>query len=526
MFYGRTILSLLAGLVILLGSLPVDGQPEQVARHEREHKNSDAGWTIISLKENGIALVRDNEKYRDGERLIEMVFIDTTLTETKSVEIDVQNRMILSGYEYSGNRYIDLLFREGETDQSNLLLVEYDINSGESVRYDIKNQFNFKLTHFTIVEKNAVLGGYVSREPAVVIYDKEARQLKVVPGFFTSDTELLDLRMNQNGTFNTLVISRSSVPEKMLLLRTFDKTGVQLLEDRIILDPGKTILSALTSSLIRDELLIAGTYGIGNSRLASGFFSVVADPFSEQPVFYHDFPKLGHFLDYVNPKRSEKIKTASQRNRLHGKDPDFKAYVSNVRLEEYTDGFFLLAEVYNSVTGSVSTMHPYHTYNGYYSPYGGFSPYSPYTSRYYNSPYNNTQPLTSSVKVIQSAVVAFGPDGKLEWDHSLRVDNEERNALEQASDFLCDRNSILIMNKMESELTFKERFKNDESRSDTVKIILKNPADAVRDESDDSGGVRHWYNDTFYTWGYHTVKDPTADERLRNVFYIVKIDAN
>ena len=332
--------------------------------------------------------------------------------------------------------------------------------------------------------------------------------------------------MNQNGTFNTLVINRSVVAEKALLLRTFDKTGTQLMEDNIPLEPGKTVLSALTSSLIRDELMIAGTYGIGGSKQASGFFSVVADPFGEQPVYYHDFPKLGHFLEYVNPKRSEKIKTVSERNRLHGKDPDFRANVTAVRLEEHQEGFYLLAEVYSATSTGTTTMYPYQSYNGYYSPYGGYSSGSPYSNRYYTPPYGTGQPVATSVKVIESTVVVFRPDGMLDWDHSIKVDNDDRAALEQASDFWCDKNSILLVTKLESDISTKVRFKNDESQSDTVKIMLKNPGDEVREESKDQGGVRYWYSNKLYTWGYHTLKDPSAEDRIRNVFYIVRVDAN
>lgn len=516
----------LASVFIICVSLKAGAQLKQVARFEREHKSSQSGWTIISLKNNGLALIRDDEKFHEGRRVIEMMLLDTALQETHPVEIEVQSRMVLTGYEYSSDRYIDLLLREGETDQSNVLLVEYDLISKEYIKYDIKNEFNFRLTHFTVVDRNAVFGGYVNREPAVVIYDKTARQAKVVPGFFTADTELLDLRMNQNATFNTLVISRSAAPEKVLLLRTFDKTGTQLLEDQIPLEAGKTVISALTSSLVLDELLIAGTYGIGASKQASGFFSTVADPFSDQPVNYYDFPKLGHFLEYLNPKRSEKIKTVSDRNRLNGKDPEFRASVNSIRLEEHSEGFYLLAEVYNATSTGGSSMYPYQTYSGYYSPYGGYNSASPYSNRYYNPPYNSGQQVVTAVKVVESAVVVFRPDGKLDWDHSLRVDNDDRTALEQVSDFWCDKNSILLASKVESELSMRVRFKNDETSSDTVKIMLKNPGDEVRDESEGQGGVRYWYSNKLYTWGYQTLKDPAAQDRVRNVFYIVKIDAD
>jgi hypothetical protein len=520
----------LAAVLILFVSAVIicHGQVTQVVRYEKEHKPSHSGWTVISLKENGLAMVRDNEKFREGKRVFEMVVLDSALQEKALVEIEIENRMNLTGYEYSSSRYIDLLFREGEHEQAEMLLIEYDVQTGSHDRYPIKSQFNFKLTHFTVTGRNAIFGGYVSREPAVILYDKSLKQTRVVPGFFTSDTELLDLRVNQNGTFNTLVANRSMLPDKTLVLRTFDNTGAQLMEDAIPLDPNKTILSALTSSLVRDELLIAGTYAIGHSKQASGFFSVLVDPFKEQPIHYYDFPKLGHFLEYMNPRRSEKIRTVSERQREHGKDPDFRANVANIRLEEYPDGFFMLSEVYTMTSGT-NTMYPYqNNYTGtYLSPYG-YNYFSPYSSRFYNSPYNYGQPVSSSVKILQSAVVVFNSEGKLD-DHSLKVDNEDRTALEQASDFWCDRNRIVIANKMESDLTTKVRYRNDEEVSDTLRIMLKNEQEILRDETRDEGGVRHWYDNKFYVWGYQTLRDPALsilEDRNRTVFYIVKLDAH
>jgi hypothetical protein len=509
-------------------ALGADAQMRQLARYERDHKPSQVGWTVVSLKENGLAIVRDVERFREGKHTFELVMLDTALQEKGRVEIEIENRMNLTGYDYTSGRYMDLLFRE-EHEQGETVLVEIDIETLEHVRNSIKNQFNFKLTHFIVAGRNAVFGGYVNRESVVLIFDRATRQTKVVPGFFSPDTELLDLRVNQNGTFNTLVTNRSLQSNQSLVLRTFDQTGTQLMEDAIPLDPNKTVLSALTSSLVRDEMLIAGTYAVGHSKQASGFFSVLADPFNEQVLHYYDFARLGHFLEYLNPKRSEKVKSVSDRQREHGKDPEFRANVSNIRLEEYPEGFYLLAEVYQT-TNSSTSLYPYQNNysSAYNSPYG-YNYFSPYSSRFYNSPYNVSQPVASSVKVLQSAVIVFGSDGKFDWDHSLKVDNEERSGLEQASDFWCDKNRIILTNKRESELEVKTRFRGNEEQSDTIKIILKNEQEILKDETKDEGGVRFWYGNTFYLWGYQTLKDPSMnllEDRTRTVFYLVKADAH
>ncbi|MEJ0034408.1 MAG: hypothetical protein WDO15_30570 [Bacteroidota bacterium] len=508
-------------------TLPGFSQINQVGRFELEQKNVDASWTIISMKEQGIALVRDKNKFLNSEKLFEIIILDSLLHKVSSTEVGVSTRMTLIGYEYTPE-YLYILLRSGENEVAHVLLLEYNLKSREVERYEIKHEFNLRLTHFTVLERHAILAGYVTREPAVLIYDIIDSQLKVVPGFFLADTELLDLRTNENGTFNTLMTNRSSRQDKTLTLRTFDKKGVQLMEDEIKIDQGKTILSGLTSSLVRDEMLIAGTYAIGNSKIATGFFSVLADPFKEQPIHYYDFAQLNHFLDYLSIKRADKIKANAQKFREKSKDPDFKTNVSNVRLEERQAGFFLLAEAYNTVTAGNVGPYPYSGYGSpYYTPYSMYG-YSPYSSRYYNSPYNfYNQASRSDYAMLSTSVLAFNPDGKLEWDHSLKADDQRKPSLEQVADFWCDKNKIVIATKSESDLVVKARFKNNESASDTVQVLLKKPSEVVRDETSGEGGVRHWYGNKFYVWGYQTVKDPEMrfEDRTRDVFYLIKVDA-
>lgn len=512
----------------LLMTIVSNAQLVQVERWEMEQKPSDNAWTIISMKDRGLALVRDKEKYMEGQKILQIQLLDTLLREKENIEVGVPFRMILIGYEYTPD-HLYILLRAGENDLQEVLLLEQDLTDNSIERYEIKHEFNFRLTHFTVLDRTAIFGGYVSREPAVLIFDIPEKQLKVVPGFFTSDTELLDLRINENGTFNTLITNRSTRQNKTLVLRTFDAAGTQLMEDEIPIDQNKTILSGLTSALVRDELLIAGTYSIGNSKMASGFFSVLADPFKEQPVHYYDFAQLNHFLDYLNSKRAGKIKANSRRFREKSKDPEFKANVSNVRLEEREAGFYLLADAYNTVTASNNGPYPYSgAYNGYYNPYGGMYGYSPFASRYYNSPYNfYNQPAHSDVTMLSSSVLAFNAEGKLDWDHSLKVDDERKPNLEQAADFWCDKNKIVIATKSDSELFVKARFKNNETAGDTIKVLMRKSTDVVREDTDDEGGVRHWFGNKFYVWGYQQVKDPEMrfEDRHRSVFYIIKVNA-
>jgi hypothetical protein len=78
--------------------------------------------------------------------------------------------------------------------------------------------------------------------------------------------------------------------------------------------------------------------------------------------------------------------------------------------------------------------------------------------------------------------------------------------------------------KKESDLILNIHEKNDLSTLDTVKVELKNPTEKIKFESIDDGGIRGWYNNTFYTWGFCTLKDSEKSSNpTRNVFYINKV---
>jgi uncharacterized membrane protein YhiD involved in acid resistance len=44
-------------------------QVQQTHRYEREHKNSDEYYSVISLQEEGIALLREKDKYEGNKKM-------------------------------------------------------------------------------------------------------------------------------------------------------------------------------------------------------------------------------------------------------------------------------------------------------------------------------------------------------------------------------------------------------------------------------------------------------------------------
>lgn len=503
-------------------------QISQPRRFEVAHKSSDDQYTIISLKEEGLALFHDLNKYKDGNKTWQLTLLDTALQERKKLDILVKDRHKMVGYEVTpGHLYF--LFRTGETTKNDFELIDIDLNGSEA-RFTFKPDLDFKLTHFSKAGDNFTFGGYVNNEPTVVLFEPKDNQIRVIPGFFQKNTELVDLRTNQNRTFNTVLMDRGSRENRKLIFRTFDETGKQLLEDVVPIDDEKSLQTGLTSTLEREDLVLLGTWGERNSKQSIGFYFMTVDPFNEQQIKYLDFGQLQHYTDYLNPKRAERVKENSRADLAQGRIPNFTTYVMPYRLTEYKDGFLLLAEVYNPI----STMSPYYSNPYYYNPY--FSPYGyPYSSPFYYPGmsrmyrpymYGNNIKNIEEIKTNQSVLLSFDANGKVVWDQSMQLDEMKMPGIEQVSDFVLLDDKISFLYKKESELKMKSVLLSDRSTSElNEKIKLSDAADEIKSERESDGGVRHWTGNYFYVWGYHTIRNNSKDDRVRDVFYVNKVVA-
>ena len=198
------------------------------------------------------------------------------------------------------------------------------------------------------------------------------------------------------------------------------------------------------------------------------------------------------------------------------------------RMEERSDGFYLLAELY---TPSVN-MNPY-PYSSYYNPYGGSSPYGfgPYPSRNYNNTYNAPYSGTNSIKntdvrMVQTMVIALKPSGQPKKASSLKLDEIKQLSLEQVGDFVLKKDSIYLIYKKESDIIYQKEGAEPEQPpvKKQVKIKLRDETAVLKNEDRDEGGTRFWYDHHFYVWGYQTINGTSKEgDQTRHVFYINKV---
>lgn len=516
----NTLKYILFALYIFNGII-ASGQATQPNRFEKKTRNSDEYFTLISLRENGIALIRDKEKYSQGNSTWEIIILDNELNEKATQELIIKDRSRLIGYEVTTDR-LYFLFRTSDSNKADLELSEIDFNGVEVGRFTLSPALDLQITHFSIVNKNAIIGGKVNNEPAVLLFDQSTKTMKVIPGFFQVDTELMDLKVNHNGTFNSVLIDRHNRFDRKIVFRTFSHLGEPLLEDVIPLNETHYPMKGVASALIREDLALLGTWGERNAKLPNGFFFVSVDPFQTQKINYLPFGKMEHYTDYLSVKRAAKIQEEANKSELNDKIPSFVNSVSVQRIDETEAGFILH---YESHSGQPSTLNnnQYSMYNPY-SPFGMNGMYFPRMSRFYQ-PYQGYYPQnTQEINYHQTGVAAFNQSGKLIWDYSFKFDEIKMPSVEQVSDFLYFNNQVFLAYK--KEITFLLRRVDTRTGAfvDMVENIKpKLPNDVIRNDKEYEGGVRFWYENHFYVYGYQTVRNETIEDRSRVVFYINKI---
>lgn len=500
-------------------------QPRQTYRLEIPGKASDEPYDVISMETEGLALIRDLKKYALGNKKWQVELVDTTLTRFWSTELDLDSRLNLAGYEHVPGR-LYLLYRETQTTYYNFLLITMEFSS-HSIQIDkVTFDLNFQLTHFTVSGRTALFGGYVNSEPAVLLFDHSSDQPKILPGLFAKNISLLDVRANQNESFNVLLVENRRTEKHKLILRTFDPSGNLIIEDVIEIDPRFSILSGTTSRLIHDELMIAGTFGEGNQNQALGVYSVVVDPFSEQVVTYTDLASIDHFLDYVPDKKARKMKSKTTREKTQGKVPGYKANLLPIRLEELDNRYYLFAEMYHPASNTM--VYPYGSpaWNNYYNSY--WSQGNSNRSGGFDNPYPN-EPMVrnTEVKMIQAVLLRFKTPTSVPDGITMKFDDVKRPVLNQTGDFILRSDSVLLFYKQKNEILYQRESDDPMSRPlpEKVMVAMLDPTDFFKDEDEEAGGVRAWYGKHVYTWGYRKVRT-TMDGNVesRYAFYVNRLD--
>lgn len=515
-------------ILFLVLSIQLLAQLEQPQRFENIQKYTDAEFTPISLEKEGIALFRGTDQYKDRMRSWQVILLDTTLKLKVDTLFTIEKEYSIIGYEYTSG-ILSLLFQSGEFIKDKVTFCEIDLKNLNINIYSIKTELDLKLSFFSRLKQSILFGGYINNEPAIVLYDLAKGKAQMVPGFLQRNTEFLDMRINLNETFNVVMVEKMAGDNKKIIFRTYDVNGKLLLEDIIETEGSYTILNAISSTLYRDDLLLIGTWGNRSSDRALGFYTTLVNPFEEQKTQRIQFGSLAHYLDYLKPRRADKIKTKTKEAILSGKLYEYTNNTLPYKIVEHNDGFIVLAETYATNSSNNNFYNnpiynqpwngPNYYYNPYFPRYGTSRPYQPLTYG------QNVAQEPVELKTYSSSLLFVNTKGIIENDYSAKLEDLKISAVRQVSDITYYNDSAIVVYRKKHDILFhKVDLQSSESKKGEAKIKLNDDFDDLRSDDDKDAGIKSWYNNVFYTWGYHSIRNINLKgDKTREVFYINKI---
>lgn len=506
-------------ITINLYFLDLAAQIEQPVRYELKKINKENYYSVVSAHEFGIVIFREsNEKQMVKEQLWEVIMLDTDLNEKWKKDYRFDNQLSFVGYEYRNN-YFYLLFRKNIGNKDNFNLEQINLSNGNSVSYTIDNLVPLELEEFTIAGQTAIFGGYSKGLPAILLYSLKERKTKVLPGFYKKNTYLIDLNVDDaSNNFHVVLSEKESFNQTILSIKSFNQNGGLLSENRLNIENKKHVISAKTTSLSGNRTIVTGTYGSPNSDLSKGVFFINLSLEQEPEIKYFDFTELDNYLNYLPDRKEQKIKEKIVEKQAKGKQHIIRSRIILHELIPEKGHYIMLAEMYSS-------NHYTPLIHNYYQPYwvNSFNEGARGFVRRLKSN-SGTQPV--SYEYTQAIILGFSEGGDLLWDNSIKIDDVNTAFLDQIVNISTSNSKAVLVYKRKNELISKIIEGGTVIEDNLVqKIKMLHQGDETTSIDGDFGGLNYWYENKFFSWGYHWIKNKQDQgvEKRRNVFYINKI---
>ena len=491
--------------ILALCGFLLPGQINQPLRLEVELKREDNHYMVMSMKEKGIVLFRELENIPETRKKAwEVVKLDSVLQNvlTQNYYLDFQAELL--GYEYRANHFY-LLFRMGEYHKDDLKIIKINMDTGESVHFDIKQIVPVNLTEFTIIGNAALLGGYVNYRPALIHYSFDTKKIKVLPGIYRNHSELIELNIDEtNNTFTVLLSERTRDKLSTIAVKRFNAKGDLLLNTLLEPLPNSSILYGRTTSYSKQHQFIVGTYSHKRSQYSRGIYIADLDPNTpEKPkITYFNYGDLKNFFSYMKAKRAARVKERVERRKVQGKKVRLNYRFMVHDIIKANENFLMIGEAFYPKYGS----------GGYY---GGYS-YGP-------GAYGQT---FEGYKYTHAVIIAFDSDGKLVYDNSFEINDVLTYQLDQLVSINVQDDKIVLL------YTYEDIIRSKIIQGDEViegkafnEIELAFEDDIVGNNNSEVSGLKAWYGDYFFAYGVQKIKNLRASgiELRREVFYINKI---
>lgn len=485
-------------------------QMEQPRRYEVELNYNDEFFSVISAKENGVFLIRENHDIVNQSDIAwQAILVDTLLNEEWIKDIFIPYNYELKGFDYFKDN-IYLLFLPEEMSQKDHLVIGIDLKSGIYQKYTIKRTLNIQLTEFEILNNTAVFGGYVNNRPAVMQYYLREGKTMVLPGFYKDKSRLLQIDINDEKELITILSSVKTFNNYYsIAVKKFTEDGEMIEDFTINPHENTSLMDARNISINNQTDIIAGTYSNKNAKYSRGIFLAYVDELGNQNLLYYNYGDLENFFSYMKAKRQERVKNRITRKKIKGKKVKFNYRLLVQDIIKQKDSYILVGEAYYPKYNNVS----------YSQFYGGYNPPNSFAGTSYFEGYKYTHAI----------VIGFGSKGKLLWDNSFEINDVMSYSLKQFVEAYPREQDIVLLYNYENVIRTKliegQEVIEGKSLND---ISLKFQDDEAKSNNSEYGGLELWYNEVFYAYGVQKIRNmkDSGVKLNRKVFFINKIIYN
>lgn len=502
--------TLILVFVIRFGAKAQISQPNRV---EIELESNDKWFYIIPAEDKGLFLVREGSTtpFRNADE-IDVLFLDTDFNIVWETKLSIESKYTLRGYDYKSGR-MNLLLTEGDYYPKQLVLIEFSYASSDFRTLSYTNPIPFVLNEFEMVEDGALIAGEVESRPIVLHLPRDKNRTRVLPGFFRSKSELLQIATKYSDDFFQVVTSEIGPSKKnRVIIRNFTAEGdpineITLEEDELHLLDGKIASSELSNQLF------TGTYSDKKSEYSKGFFFTNINQFELSPINYVAYADLDNFFNYMREKRKKRVKERIKRKRIKGRKVRLKYRMVINGMVELKDQIIVIGEAYYPKYSSTTTSRAYYSANNLYN------------SRSFYDPYSNR--VFDGYQYTHAVIIGLDKRGNVIWDNSFEINDAVSFNLVNYVKIVPREDDIVLLYLYDHVIKTKIIEKGEVvSGKNEIDVRLLNENDEVRHKFEDYEGLEYWYNgNTFYAYGVQRIKN-LRDRDIplnRKVFFINKI---
>lgn len=416
------------------------------------------------------------------------------------------------GYEYfDGNFY--LLFNKDFYSTEDLLVYQLHSQSQELRAYELTTVFPIELTHFESVGETLLLAGYANYRPVVITYNINDRIPKVVPGFYDSKNDILDLVVDERAKLFTVILSQKMRNKKHTVrVKTFNDRG-DIIQDNL-LDPGDKIslLDGASTTFSGGLQYLAGTQSKKSLQYSQGFYLSKFINGQQQFNKYYAFAELTNFWDHLTERREERIRKRIEKKKRKGKVKKFNYRLLVHEIIERDDQYIMIGEAY----------YPRYNYANT-SAFGGYAGYSPYQGSEFRNPY------FLGYKYTHAVIVGFDRNCNILWDHTFKIEDIQTYSLEENVAVSGKGDKVVLMYLEENEIRSKVIDGNEVLEGRTFSPVkLTFASDELKDRDPSLEKIEGWYGETLFAYGEQSIRNELAvnGKTHRKVFYLNKIRYN